>query len=142
VPCLLAVVVGAMVQGALGFGLALVAVPVLAWLAPSTVPVGILVAVLPLVLVAALRERARVDVRGLAVVLVGRDARSRGSPRRRARGCRPSRCRCPRHRRGRQRIRGHHRRHRRAADGPGVPARRADRGCGPRCRRFSLWGPC
>jgi hypothetical protein len=61
-----------MVQGALGFGLALVAVPVLAWLAPSTVPVGILVAVLPLVLVAALRERAHVDVRGLAVALVGR----------------------------------------------------------------------
>ncbi|MGF1645964.1 MAG: TSUP family transporter, partial [Kineosporiaceae bacterium] len=72
VPCLLAVVVGALVQGALGFGLALVAVPVLAWLAPSTVPVGILVAVLPLVVVAALRERADIDVRGMAVALVGR----------------------------------------------------------------------
>ncbi|MGF1663232.1 MAG: TSUP family transporter [Kineosporiaceae bacterium] len=71
-PCALAVVAGAAVQGVLGFGLALVAVPVLAWLAPSTVPVGILVAVLPLVVVAALRERAHLDVRGLAVALVGR----------------------------------------------------------------------
>jgi hypothetical protein len=81
VPCLLAVVVGGMAQGALGFGLALVAVPVLAWLAPSTVPVGILVTVLPLVLVAALRERAHADVRGLAVALAYREA---GGPRLRA----------------------------------------------------------
>jgi hypothetical protein len=71
-PCALAVVAGAAVQGVLGFGLALVAVPVLAWLAPSTVPVGILVAVLPLVVVAALRERADIDARGMAVALVGR----------------------------------------------------------------------
>jgi hypothetical protein len=72
VPCVLAVVVGAAVQGVLGFGLALVAVPVLAWLAPATVPVGVLVAVLPLVVVAALREGVHVDVRGLVIALVGR----------------------------------------------------------------------
>lgn len=70
--CGLAVVLGALVQGVLGFGLALVAVPVLAWLAPSTVPVGILVAVFPLVVVQALQERAHVDLPGLGWALVGR----------------------------------------------------------------------
>ena len=70
--CGLAVVVGAVVQGVLGFGLALLAVPVLAWLAPQTVPVGILVAVMPLVVVSALRERAHVDLRGIGWALVGR----------------------------------------------------------------------
>ncbi len=70
--CGLAVVLGALVQGVLGFGLAMLAVPVLAWLAPQTVPVGVLVAVLPLVVVSALRERAHVDLRGIGWALVGR----------------------------------------------------------------------
>lgn len=70
--CGLAVAVGALVQGLLGFGLALLSVPVLAWLAPQTVPVGILLAVMPLVLVAMLRERAHLDWRGIGWGLVGR----------------------------------------------------------------------
>lgn len=70
--CALAVVLGALVQGVLGFGLALLAVPVLAWLAPETVPVGILVAVLPLVVVTAARERSHIDLRGIGWALVGR----------------------------------------------------------------------
>jgi len=70
--CGVAVALGAVVQGVLGFGLALLAVPVLAWLAPQTVPVGILVAVVPLVVVSALRERAHVDLRGIGWALVGR----------------------------------------------------------------------
>lgn len=70
--CALAVVLGALVQGVLGFGLALLAVPVLAWLAPETVPVGMLVAVLPLVVVTAARERSHVDLRGIGWALVGR----------------------------------------------------------------------
>lgn len=70
--CGLAVLLGALVQGVLGFGLALLAVPVLAVLAPGLVPVGILVAVMPLVLVSALRERAHVDLRGIGWALVGR----------------------------------------------------------------------
>ena len=70
--CGLAVAVGALVQGVLGFGLALLAVPVLAWLAPQTVPVGILVAVMPLVVVSAVREHAHVDLRGIGWALVGR----------------------------------------------------------------------
>lgn len=70
--CGLAVVAGALVQGVLGFGLALLAVPVLAALAPEYVPVGVLVAVMPLVVVSALRERAHVDLRGIAWALVGR----------------------------------------------------------------------
>ncbi len=72
VACAVAVLVGALVQGVLGFGLALLAVPVLAWLAPDLVPVGVLVAVLPLVVVSALRERSHVDVRGIGWALVGR----------------------------------------------------------------------
>lgn len=70
--CGLAVALGALVQGVLGFGLALLAVPVLAWAAPQTVPVGVLVAVMPLVVVSALRERAHLDLRGLGWALVGR----------------------------------------------------------------------
>jgi hypothetical protein len=72
VVCVLAVVAGAAVQGVLGFGLALVSVPVLAWVVPSVVPVAILVSVLPLVVVAALREWSHVDLRGLAVAFIGR----------------------------------------------------------------------
>lgn len=72
VACALAVALGALVQGVLGFGLALLAVPVLAWLAPDLVPVGILVAVMPLVLVSAVRERSHVDLRGIGWALVGR----------------------------------------------------------------------
>lgn len=72
VVCGLAVVAGAVVQGVLGFGLALVAVPVLAWFVPTVVPVAILVAVLPLVVVAAVREWSHIDVRGLAIALIGR----------------------------------------------------------------------
>lgn len=72
VACGLAVAVGALVQGLLGFGLALLAVPVLAWLAPQTVPVGILVAIMPLVVVAALREHAHLDWRGIGWALLGR----------------------------------------------------------------------
>lgn len=70
--CSLVVALGALVQGVLGFGLALLAVPVLAWVAPQTVPVGVLVVVLPLVLVSALRERAHLDARGVGWALVGR----------------------------------------------------------------------
>ncbi len=70
--CLLVVTLGAVVQGVLGFGLALLSVPVLAWIAPEFVPVGVLVAVVPLVLVTALRERSHVDLRGIGWALVGR----------------------------------------------------------------------
>ncbi|MGJ7442474.1 TSUP family transporter [Aquipuribacter sp. MA13-6] len=70
--CALAVGVGALVQGVLGFGLALLSVPVLAWLAPDLVPVGVLVAVMPLVLVSAVRERSHVDLRGIGWAMVGR----------------------------------------------------------------------
>lgn len=66
------VALGAVVQGVLGFGLALLAVPVLALVAPQFVPVGVLVAVMPLVIVSAVRERAHIDVRGLGWALVGR----------------------------------------------------------------------
>ncbi|MFC5380699.1 sulfite exporter TauE/SafE family protein [Aquipuribacter nitratireducens] len=72
VACLLAVGLGALVQGVLGFGLALLSVPVLALLAPELVPVAVLVAVLPLTVLQAVRERAHLDLRGLGWALVGR----------------------------------------------------------------------
>lgn len=70
--CGVVLVVGACVQGVLGFGLALTAVPVLALLAPSLVPVGVLVAIMPLVVVQAVQERAHLDLRGIGWALVGR----------------------------------------------------------------------
>lgn len=72
VVCAAVVTLGALVQGVIGFGLALLAVPVLASLAPQTVPVGILVAVMPLVVTSTLRERHHLDLRGIGWALVGR----------------------------------------------------------------------
>jgi hypothetical protein len=68
----LAVLVGAAVQGAAGFGLGLLAAPVLALADPGLVPVSMLVvtAVLPLLTLA--RERTGVDWRGVGWAMVGR----------------------------------------------------------------------
>jgi uncharacterized membrane protein YfcA len=60
------------VQGVVGTGLALVAVPVLAWLAPELVPVGILVAAMPIAVMAAIRERAHMDLPAVSWAMAGR----------------------------------------------------------------------
>lgn len=70
--CGAAILLGAVVQGVVGTGLALVAVPVLAWLAPELVPVGILVAAMPIAVTAAIRERAHLDVPGVGWAMAGR----------------------------------------------------------------------
>jgi uncharacterized protein len=61
----IAVLVGATVQGVLGFGLALVATPVIVLLWPDIVPVGVVLVALPLTLAVYVRDRAHVDTRGL-----------------------------------------------------------------------------
>ena len=67
-----AVLLGSLVQGAAGFGLGLLAAPVVALADPGLVPVALLVvtAVLPLLSVA--RERAHVDWRGVGWAVLGR----------------------------------------------------------------------
>ena len=66
-----AVVLGAVVQGAVGFGLALV-VPALTLFLPEALPATVLLLAMPLAAVMAAKERRAVDVPGLTYVLLGR----------------------------------------------------------------------
>lgn len=68
----LAVFVGAVVQGAAGFGLGLVAAPVLALVDPALVPVALLVVTAVLPLLTVVRELGDVDWRGAGWSLLGR----------------------------------------------------------------------
>ncbi len=66
------VAAGAAVQGSVGFGLNLVAVPLLTLVDPSLVPGPVLVAALFLTLLVFIRERRGVDLKGLGWALLGR----------------------------------------------------------------------
>jgi len=66
------VMVAGFVQGATGFGFALILAPVLALLAPDLVPVSLLMLMLPLNVYVAWREWAALDRRGAAWITVGR----------------------------------------------------------------------
>jgi uncharacterized membrane protein YfcA len=68
----LAVATGAAIQGAIGFGFALVAVPVLALVEPGSVPVTVLALSLPMTVGMAVRERAHADRSGFGWLIVGR----------------------------------------------------------------------
>ncbi|MEU6710260.1 sulfite exporter TauE/SafE family protein [Nonomuraea sp. NPDC046802] len=68
----LAVFVGAIVQGGVGFGLALVAAPVLTMLAPDLMPGAIQVVNLTLPLFTLAMEWRKVDWRGLGFAVLGR----------------------------------------------------------------------
>lgn len=68
----LAVLVAAFVQGATGFGFALIAGPVVGVLAPALLPVFLLVQMIPLNGYVAWRERHALDVGGTAWVGIGR----------------------------------------------------------------------
>ena len=70
--CALAAAAGAVVQGTIGFGYALVIVPTLLLIAPSTVPVTPLTVATPMVLVQAVAERRALDVGGFARMTAGR----------------------------------------------------------------------
>jgi hypothetical protein len=67
-----AVGVGGLVQGSIGFGFALIAAPVLAIVSPAALPTSLLLLGAPLSVFVALRERGFVDLRGLAPLLGGR----------------------------------------------------------------------
>lgn len=64
--------VGACAQGALGFGLGLLAAPVLALLDDDLVPGPLLIVALVLTVLVARRERGRLDVRTVGWAVVGR----------------------------------------------------------------------
>ncbi len=67
-----AIAFGAMVQGAVGFGMALVAAPLLVLIRPELVPGPLLVNGLLLTLLVARRERDSIDLLGVKWGLVGR----------------------------------------------------------------------
>ena len=68
----LAVAFGATVQGAVGFGMALVAAPLLILISPELVPGPLLINGLALTLLVARRERDSIDLLGVKWALVGR----------------------------------------------------------------------
>lgn len=67
-----ATLLASFVQGAIGIGFALIVAPVLGILAPTLLPVALLVLMLPLNLLVALREREAIDWRGSAWISAGR----------------------------------------------------------------------
>ncbi|HEX6420745.1 MAG TPA: sulfite exporter TauE/SafE family protein [Acidimicrobiales bacterium] len=69
---LLAVTTGAAVQGSVGFGANLIAVPVLALVEPHALPATLTLLVMPLAVGMAWRERHRVDRAGVVWLMVGR----------------------------------------------------------------------
>ena len=69
---LVAAAVGGIIQGVIGFGFALVAVPVLALVEPDALPVTVMLMAVPMTIVMALRERSHIDLGGFATIMVGR----------------------------------------------------------------------
>jgi uncharacterized protein len=69
---LVASAIGGIIQGAIGFGFALIAVPVLTFVEPAAIPVVVMVMAFPMTIVMALRERSHIDVPGFATIMVGR----------------------------------------------------------------------
>ena len=65
------VMLGAMVQGSVGFGVALVAAPVLMQLDPRLVPGPLLIAGVPFMLLLAWRERREMQLRSIGVPVTG-----------------------------------------------------------------------
>ncbi|HYD08460.1 MAG TPA: sulfite exporter TauE/SafE family protein [Acidimicrobiales bacterium] len=66
------VAIGAAVQGGVGFGMNLIAAPILAVLDPKLVPGPALVAAVVLTILVAYRDRADIDRRGVSFALAGR----------------------------------------------------------------------
>lgn len=64
--------VGALVHGSVGFGMNLIAAPILVLIDPAFVPGPMLVAALVLMLFVTWRERASMDVRGIRWAIAGR----------------------------------------------------------------------
>ena len=68
----LVIAVGAAVQGGVGFGMNLLAAPLLALIDPDLVPGPAIAAAVVLTVLVAVRERAAIDRRGVAFALTGR----------------------------------------------------------------------
>lgn len=68
----LIIAIGAAVQGGVGFGMNLLAAPLLAFLDPDLVPGPAIAAAVTLTVLVAVRERASIDRRGVSFALVGR----------------------------------------------------------------------
>ncbi|WP_297081508.1 TSUP family transporter [uncultured Demequina sp.] len=66
------IVVGACLQSAVGFGLGMLAAPVVAFFAPDLLPATLLLVTTILTLVVAIRERAHLDLHGTGWALAGR----------------------------------------------------------------------
>jgi len=69
---MIVVAASAWIQGAVGFGYALVSAPVVALVAPDLVPGPIMLSSLVLSLASGIRERHSIDRRGVALALAGR----------------------------------------------------------------------
>ncbi|MFH6787007.1 MULTISPECIES: sulfite exporter TauE/SafE family protein [Methylobacterium] len=67
-----AVAVGGFVQGAIGFGFALIVAPVAIALAPDLIPTTVLLLMIPLSLYVIMRERGAIDLAGAGWVTLGR----------------------------------------------------------------------
>ena len=70
--CAVAVVAGGVVQGAIGFGLSLIAVPVIGIIDPGALPATMLILAIPFTAAMAFRERENIDVPGFWLIAVGR----------------------------------------------------------------------
>jgi uncharacterized protein len=68
----LIVAVGSWVQGSVGFGLALIAAPLLALISPGAVPGPLIATTFVLIVLTVVRERRSIDVRGIGWAIVGR----------------------------------------------------------------------
>ena len=64
--------VGAILQGSVGFGLGMLAAPLLVLIDPNLVPAPLLLAALALTLLVAFSERGSIDLKGVSWALVGR----------------------------------------------------------------------
>lgn len=69
-----AVASGALIQGTTGMGFALIVAPVMGLLAPESLPISLLILMLPLNAAIAWRERSAIDFKGSAWITLGRFA--------------------------------------------------------------------
>jgi uncharacterized membrane protein YfcA len=70
--CLAIVLVGGLIQGSIGFGVNLIAAPVIALVAPGAVPGAMVLMSLPLTVTMAAREHHAIDRRGVTWIVIGR----------------------------------------------------------------------
>ena len=70
--CIVLAAIGSTIQGTLGFGLGMLTSPIFAMIDPSFVPAALMVAVLPLTVGVAVRDRSHIDSTGFKWALIGR----------------------------------------------------------------------